>query len=1268
MTERYELTQMNEFELTKNSQARTLGSEVRNPMEEISETESSSKNDLASLNNEIISIVERRRALGQDHAEFEASKKVWETFLEKDLNHGKVLRIVGGTAYNPDSPTEMEDKYTPEQKAKLQENLQRIMDDPRKFDAALSVINSLDSNTLMNSLSGEQGKFIIGVLVGGFPHEDYQDQLGKILQENNNNAPAEIKELIAMIKKDTEQTQNPSQQQMADEKISIHPTKIIEARKAWERELKRKKSKGEDVEDEYLSLMEYAVARGKMPEEYTLGGGALGGGDGLFSRMDETAYANVNIQAAVLKLRESGEENAITEQLIKEVRDELRNDLKQGLVTVAEYEKVKEDIRELSNIYKERKEARTNQGYRNFVTLREQQQDWTPLDALIENVLQYQSADDIDLPGDKDDKFSALRQRVSADENVERALAAIYSTNPLRATDLQKNWEEITNTTDFIAYRSKITDFLQDLKANFIAYIEPPENMTEQQKENLTRSLLEQGETTKKGIRFKIGEWMKQDSGVDVKELIGREPQNIKELAYWIMMTDDASIWSPEGPLPLVELVRTGRRRMNPATGAFEDEMRGEFRKDNFVLWLRNKMIEHHNDNSNDPVSFLQQVAIQTLYRPVSILEMKYNKQRYFADPDTGIVDGNLYGEIINEAWLFGVRRNNNLVYIQSMNSDEDLFKQLVGLNAKNEHTTGTNLVDYMSMASNFGNEGDNILGDALLTANLIYRNLSDIENLRRLLPEDSALFSVESFKKAVRVINEKGFDEEVTGHGNLYIDGNRIYTVNPKTKIITEIFNSEGVRADDNLIKFLDIFVTPNSDETNEQVVRELVKQTVAHMLNLDDGTTKEGYEKFKEKMPEATISQYRKLARINLEFAETNSWVEQRWNGQAARNDTGYRGYDAWTKMFAQYYRERQSGPNTNGPIGNPHDIQIFKLLSPDMWLSLRTESGQTAQEIFERIHDLNLKLYSLPEKGLTEEQEANKTVWEKQKKEVYNKLRFPRNTQFDWAANGIKRQAEVWHSVMNTEDLGFDKLVTRNNWGVLKYSRAEFEKVVKDGFIKMRRYAFKSNNAINYGAMTRSRQRVKIDWNPDGTIKSEDFAYKDMTVADAMFGDIVMKSVREGWYRGKGDEQLKFKYADEDGKSVTKNRDNASFQEYLNSDEARDTLLKHVSRAGLAAQLKAHRSRMGTGERWNPEMVRKFYESLRSMPQYIQDPETGREISIPQSQFFSLEDIKWIKEQTGTSDAALLMEDARAVGWDMMAGIPEMFSVFFKGLLAA
>jgi len=810
--------------------------------------------------------------------------------------------------------------------------------------------------------------------------------------------------------------------------------------------------------------------------------------------------------------------------------------------------------------------------------------------------------------------FTRARDLLVDDDLVNVLAEEIYGVDLPNIRAEKSKFLDLKNIDDPAVFKSRYKSLLSDLLARANTAASDPRRLEERvQAQKDAEEFTATGEKTKGGKTFNLRGLEEIVNSISPprpgeRPFFEREPRNIKEVAAWIMAGDDRSIWGPDGRYPIF----SWGEGINPETEA----RNVDFHAQNLILWLRNKSLEHHADNPNDPLNLLQGVAIETLYKSISILTMKYNKQKYFADEE-GRPLSNLADEVINEAWLFGTRRNKNLGYIQAMNSDEKLFEAIVELSGKNDHTNGKTLSGHLQMGENFsdteGNE-DNKVGDAMLAANLIYRNLSDIEKLREVLPEGSQMLTLEGFKKASRYLNEEGFSEDTNGYGNLKIEGNRVYFLNPQTKVRTEIFNNDGkLVSDANLIKFLNFFPEATPQETNEAFVRELVKQSIAGMVGFDSGMESEKYEEFIAERKEAlgnaykdiSIADYRKIQRMNLEWAETNSWVEQRWNGAAARNDTGYRGYDAWTKMYAQYYRERQSGEGTAGPIGNPHDLQIFRLLTPDMWLAIRTESGESVQEVFEELHMHNLKLYQLGP-----EQKNEREAIENKKKKVYEKLKFPRWTESDWAANGVKRQAEVWHNIMNTEDLKFNELVKRDNWGILRYDRQKFEEVVKDDFIKKRRYAFSSNNAINYGAVTRMRVRSSSDKAIDG------FEFKDMYVGEAMFGEVVMGSIRRDWFDG----NLQYDAADENGMAVKKSapkkgekfdpKKHGTFQEYLNSRSGRGKILKNVCRAGIAAQINAHRQHTGTTERWDAETIRNLLESLHTMPQYEEDPVTGVE----------------------------------------------------------
>ena len=145
-----------------------------------------------------------------------------------------------------------------------------------------------------------------------------------------------------------------------------------------------------------------------------------------------------------------------------------------------------------------------------------------------------------------------------------------------------------------------------------------------------------------------------------------------------------------------------------------------------------------------------------------------------------------------------------------------------------------------------------------------------------------------------------------------------------------------------------------------------------------------------------------------------------------------------------------------------------------------------------------------------------------------------------------------------------------------------------------------------------------------------------------------------------------KIKFEKFDENGKKISVNTKDVVINEYLNTDAGRDHLFKNVCRAGLAAQLKAHRQYFGTGERWDAGMVHNFIDSLKTLKSYTEDSNNpGQEIPGGES-FFTHEDIEWILKTAGCQHWKLIREEAFLSGVDMLKMMPELFKLFFGGIV--
>lgn len=1200
------------------------------------------KDDIKELSKKITDIAKERakRRISADQAT--AATKVWGTLLNRELTTDE--RKKAAESGMPFKDEKAEDK--------VDEQIDKIVKDPNKFKNITRSIDEYKPELLKETFSGDMGKMIVAILGEGIVDDkQYLERLDEIIAQKSPRLAEDIKAIVAKLEQDVAEAKKKEEEEEKERfpEKNMTDLKVVKAGKAWEERFEAMRKKGQEISPALRRRAEQAIARGEEPPP--LSGGGLG--DGIFELFDYDKYDNPELKRLGVTLQIAGTEKKVTPQYLAGIEQEAIRVFSEGRITREELDLFRNDIKRKIIEAQPVKEKGLN-----VPKVEVSADKLHQAKEIIDNVSARINA----ITGEEDeDDFRRLRANVMSEDGPLGAL--VFKGLDVDAqAKFEREWNSLENISDpreFVNAARRLVSEIEEAKP------EPKEDESENASlddKDIDAKLRKKGLAANNVFQRGVSEgWLSED-------LFRTEPRSVVDLAKWIMVTDDARIWAPDATYPLFKIIK----QANPETG---EQAEIEFQSDSFIIWLRNKMIELHNDNSTDPMSPLTQVAIRTLYSPVSILQMKYDKQRYFSDPNTGEIMDDLYNEVVLEAWLFGVRRNNDLAYRQVMNSDEKLFDAIAALNAKNEHTNSTNAADYYSMADRYvrgydenGKERvrDTKVGDGILLANSIYRNIADIDRLQGsdadidkkkpavegVLAKDNAMFTRKGWEDAIRMLTDKGIWEDVTSYGNLYFE-DEVYTVNPKTKQKTVIFDKTGKINKAGFVGYMNFFVSPTSLQSNIRVVREIVKQAVADEMGFDNGL---GYppseeekqrdkEEAKDEKKNFSISARRNVKRVNLDFVEINSFVEQRWNGAAARADTGYRGYDAWTKMNAQKYRERQSGGDTMGPIGNPYDIPILKNVAPDMWLSLRTESNESAQEVFNKIVRIQRQLYKE-----TDPEERDKL--QKQRDEIMATLRFPDTTQQDWASNQVIRGAKIWHAMLGTEDLGFSKLVTRNALGVLQYSRGDFEKVVKDEFLKNRRYAFKSNNAINYGA----RERVFVG-TKDGVPQ-----YEEMSVAESMFGHNVMYPLLEDWYEGK----IKFDKFDENGKRTSVNTEKVTVNEYLNTDRGRNHIFKNVCRAGLAAQLKAHRQYFGTGERWDASMVHNFIDSLKTLKSYKEDPNNpGEEIPGGES-FFTHEDIEWILKTAGCQHWKLVREEALLSGLEMGKMLPELFKVFFSGIV--
>lgn len=704
-------------------------------------------------------------------------------------------------------------------------------------------------------------------------------------------------------------------------------------------------------------------------------------------------------------------------------------------------------------------------------------------------------------------------------------------------------------------------------------------------------------------------------------------PRSIQQVAETIIRDEGKDRWGRDGTFPLLD----SQNRLNQA---------------NFVRWFRERMLYHHSANSRDySLQLGNLVGIDNEFgSTISIYSMDRNRGQYFLDASSDTVLDTLANQLKNELWLFGVMRNHDLLYQEYMGSDSDLPKYLANIHTKEEMTQPGSLRTIVTMAKDFGREGDTSVGDAVRKGYEIYFYVSDFSELQKLLGANSVFFKKEGFINAFKIIEKKEkSDTSISRNAAGFID---------------KIFKG-GVLDPAAFIEEMNPFNNQNKPELNKQVMREMVRQALAEKYGLEYGLDKSVQ---KKEVNGRTKPAERDFLRKDLEYAETWAWILTRWTGAAARNDTGSVGFDAMTKvMKPRDYRIRQSGEGRAGAFGNEYDLPIFKSLVSDFFNGITVEKRAedegkniTPFELFraldEKEDEMNRLLSGRDEDALSQGELSQLHLLRDEKKRLFDRMNFEQSTQKAFLANHINRGFEVFHSSMGAEELRLEEIVKWDPFRGIILDRGKFEEQVKEKFLKPIRYAFSTYAQLDFGKMTRVQ---------DGPVKpGQPPKYKEVTNAEKFFGPEVLSDLRpmaDAYYKKKTGKH-----------SLSLEEKQQGWQEFL-SGEGRSLLWKRAAMARIAAHIKSHRQ-FGNGYApFSQGMVNTFYqalESIRSIDLKERDEETEM---MYDKRFLTEEDIQWLREKSGTTKRRLFIQDTviKSGGYGLGKGLWEGAGLFVKDI---
>lgn len=797
-----------------------------------------------------------------------------------------------------------------------------------------------------------------------------------------------------------------------------------------------------------------------------------------------------------------------------------------------------------------------------------------------------------------------------------------FPSEEFKNTDLRDVAEELVNTKvtperlqeigEMVRDRALLGTVSEEVARNFIEKVNEigraqAESQSLLEDENLTPE-----ERTRR-MRAKL------DADAERRRERMSTPTSIQEVAINIIKDEGEDRWGDDGEYPLINK---------------ED---GSINRRNFLIWARERMLFHHNNNSRDfQLQLLREVGIANEFgSKIPITTMLENREQYFRDIATGEVLDELADQLTTEIWLFGTSRNNDLLYQKYMGSDGDLPKFLSQLHEKEEFTSGNNFERIMTMSDQYTAEKKDMkIGDVVRKTYELYYNISDYEELQRLLGSDSDFFKKETFEEAFRIIEGREKNGAISAESQ---------------KVIEKLFPGGKIKPDD-FIKLMNPYNAKGKAGAEMALAREVIRITMAKKYGLNYGIDEDPNSTIDPKTQKKLASK-RQLVRTNLMYAELWGWTMARWTGAGARNDTGAIGFDAFTKTSKfRDYRVRQAAETRAASFGNQYDLPVFKALTVDLLNGITIEKrpgekGNTTP--FELMGQMDQIENEGRRDNLSDDEITARKI------DAAKRFRFEQYTQTSYTSDHTNRSYEVFHSMMGAEEMKLEEIVKRDPFQGIILDRGKFEEQIKEKFLKPMRYAFSTYGQLDFG----KDMRVQKGTNPDGTIR-----YVDETVADAMFGPEVLNDIRplaEKYWKAKTGK-----------KKLTEADKQEGWKAFL-SDETtnggRSLLWKRASMARIAAQIKSHREYGNGYQYFNMEMVEKFYSALESIKAVEIDPDDSEETRMAIGRrFLTKDDIAWIRKHSGTGYKKMLLgEIAKGGLYGIGKGAWEGMNLFIQDI---
>lgn len=769
-------------------------------------------------------------------------------------------------------------------------------------------------------------------------------------------------------------------------------------------------------------------------------------------------------------------------------------------------------------------------------------------------------------------------------------------------------------------------------------------------------------------------------------EFLRERPRDLEELAWNISMSNQRE-FGVNGKFPVLKMQvdKRGMKKVKITENGEEKEVevpnvvgRYTVNHANFLRWMYWQINEWYEIDTDEVTNYFEKVRIvKDQFTTIDLQTILYDHNTFFTDKQ-GKKHDELYKYIFLIPWMLMYIRTYDLEYQQAMGSGrEELAKkvdQLFFLNKLTKKSFGKSMMYYLSTLPvdlDFkGTQSDTKLGAAWMKMYLAYYHFADIDGLKGVLGADNPFFTRQGMMDAIESVGKKKFGETGMPAIGTFLGS--------KMKFFEKAFDANGnvttKENKENFMQFINFFGTgiriPH-DVTD--VVKTALKTAISDTLVSNQGNSDKN--KFKPGEIENTIDGYA-LDSQTLGVVDLIASSIVRFSGAAARADLPVlAAYDGAVPLYnTEAYRRKMATVSRGGSTGNIFTIPMFKKVVVDLFNGIPVETAEVEYTYFDehgkqqkgkrrktpfevmmemtqkyseeegkridlekriKADEQRLESLSGPQReALRHEIEALREEYRKfedRERDVYKviaeQISFDENTLRDYSKNHLANGAKLYEQVFGAHEIDFDKFTSYDNiFRGVSFNTAEFQKNVKENFLKPLRYLYSTYDSINMN------MNVRAPVFRGRTGDTDHWEFEDMPLGKAIFGHQILdipefrmssKVPKSEWEQGW---KKRGKYIiDEEGKHVI---------DYNKVQGNKVLAYKQWALMKLGADLWTHITRHSTDPAYSMEHYMSVIEAIETIAGEVMGDETDMRGIRAVKPYFDHHQMQWLKRMSGTT----------------------------------